>query len=102
MLARFVLFLPSAFCGATVFVNGAFSHDFDAFARREREGWQIWILHLTASVVLAALRRQLKSANTLHQEMFCALGLQSRNEDENLNTFFLRALFYECDISLKV
>lgn len=37
MLARFVLFLPSAFCGATVFVNGALSHDFDAFARRERE-----------------------------------------------------------------
>lgn len=50
MLSRFVLFLPSAFCGATVFVNGALSHDFDAFARREREGWQIWILHLTASV----------------------------------------------------
>lgn len=50
MLSRFVLFLPSAFCSATVFVNGALSHDFDAFARREREGWQIWILHLTASV----------------------------------------------------
>lgn len=77
MLSRFVLFLPSAFCGATVFVNGALSHDFDAFARRG-EGWQIWILHLTASVVLAALRRQLKSANTLHQEMFCALAESER------------------------
>lgn len=38
MLSLFVLFLPSAFCSAAVFVNGALSPDFDAFARRERDG----------------------------------------------------------------
>lgn len=87
MLSRFVLFLPSAFCGATVFVNGAFSHDFDAFARRG-EGWQIWILHLTASVVLAALRRQLKSASATPGNVLCARFAESERRRKPEYVFF--------------
>lgn len=100
MLSHFVLFLPSAFCSATVFVNGALSHDFDAFARRERDGRYGFCTSLHQSM-LVALRRQLKSASATPGNVSCA-WFTELNEGGNLNTFFLRTLFYDCDISLKV
>lgn len=44
-----------------------------------------------------ARRKQLKSANAAAGNVVC-VRLAETNE-ENLNTFFLRAFFYDCDIS---
>lgn len=97
MSLHFVVFFSSAFCIAAVFVNGALSCDPDAFAGRETGEKRYGRNGAFTPLHLFARRKQLKSANAAAGNVVC-VRLAETNE-ENLNTFFLRALFYDCDIS---